>query len=151
MAAIRYGMVRQDPGKSIVFAMEDWLQSEGNTGTYLCYAYTRICSVQRRVPQAPRADADFSLLTQPTEQALIRELHDFNRVVRQAGRALRPNMVAGALFQLCKEFSRAYVTSPVIQAESDALRDARLALFAATGRLLREGLGILGITPPERM
>jgi len=60
-------------------------------------------------------------------------------------------MVAGALFQLCKEFSRAYVTSPVKQAPTEALREARLALFAAVGRLLKEGLGLIGIVPPDRM
>jgi arginyl-tRNA synthetase len=151
VAAIRYGMVKQDPAKTIVFNLEDWLQTEGDTGTYLCYAYTRICSVQRQVPQAPNPNADFALLTEPAEQALVRELHDFNEIVRAAEENLRPNMVAGALFQLCKEFSRAYVTSPVKQAPTEALREARLALFAAAGSLLKEGLGLIGIVPPERM
>jgi len=151
VAAIRYGMVKQDPSKTIVFNMEDWLQTEGDTGTYLCYAYTRICSVQKQVPQQPNPRADFALLTLPEERALLRELHDFNETVLLAERNLAPNRIAVALFQLCKEFSRAYVTSPVKQAPSEALRDARLALFAATGRLLREGLGLIGIVPPERM
>ncbi|MCZ6749903.1 MAG: arginine--tRNA ligase [SAR324 cluster bacterium] len=151
VAAIRYGMAKQDPAKSIVFNLEDWLQTEGDTGTYLCYTYTRICGVQRHVTEPPRPGADFSLLGQPTEQALIRELHDFNRTVARAEANLRPNMVAGALFQICKEFSRTYETSPVKQAPTPELRDARLALFAATGQLLKEGLALLGITPPERM
>ena len=151
VAAIRYGMVKQDPAKSIVFNMEDWLQTEGDTGTYLCYGYTRICGVRRQVTGEPRADADFSLLTEQTEKTLIREMFDFNRVVRQAEAQLRPNLVAGALFQLVKAFSRTYVTSPVKHAPTPELRDARLALFAACGRLLGEGLALLGITPPERM
>jgi arginyl-tRNA synthetase len=151
VAAIRYGMVKQDPAKTIVFNMEDWLQTEGDTGTYLCYAYTRIRSVQRQVPQPPDPTADFRLLSEPTERALLREMHDFNRVVRMAERHLRPNLVAGALFQLCKEFSRAYTTSPVKHAPTPELREARLALFAAAGRLLESGLALIGIVPPERM
>jgi arginyl-tRNA synthetase len=59
--------------------------------------------------------------------------------------------VANALFDICKEFSRAYVTSPVLKAETPALADARLALFAATGRLLERGLDLIGIVPPSRM
>jgi arginyl-tRNA synthetase len=148
-------MVKQDPSRSIVFALEDWLVSEGDTGTYLCYAYTRIRSILRQVAEArglePTPDADFALLTHAHERALIRALHDFNRTVARAGAQLRPNLVANALFALCKDFSRAYGTSSVLHAESDALARARLALFAATGRLLGEGCRLIGIEPPERM
>ena len=151
VAGIRYGMVKQDPAKSIVFNLEDWLVSEGDTGTYLCYAYTRIQSVLRKMAQAPDAVADYTLLTQDPEKRLVRELYDFNRVVRMAGETLRPNLVANALFQIAKEFSRTYATSPVKQAENPALAAARLSLFFATGEVLKRGLGLLGITPPERM
>lgn len=152
VAAIRYGMVKQDPVRAIVFNLEDWLVSEGDTGTYLCYAYTRIQSVLRNA-EGMRINpaADFSLLTQDTERRLIRQMHEFNRVVRQAGEQMRPNLVANYLFQLCKEFSRAYVTSPVLRAETQAIGEARLALFTATGRLLERGLSLIGITPPTRM
>ncbi|MEE8435845.1 MAG: arginine--tRNA ligase [bacterium] len=155
VAAIRYGMVKQDPTRSIVFNMEDWLVSEGNTGTYLCYAYTRIMSVLRQVGEArgilPDPGADTALLAHDNERALIRALHDFNRVAARAAEALRPNLVANALYQLCQNFSRAYTTCSVLHAESDALARARLALFAATGVLLKEGLALIGIVPPERM
>ena len=155
VAAIRYGMVKQDPSKSIVFNLEDWLVSEGDTGTYLCYAYTRIQSILRRVADEDgltlQPDADYGLLTQENERALVRELYDFNRTASLAGAQLRPNLVANALFQIAKAFSRAYATSPVKQAESPELAQARLALFTATGHVLKQGLGLLGIEPPERM
>jgi len=152
VAAIRYGMVKQDPGRAIVFNLEDWLVSEGDTGTYLCYAYTRIQSVLRLAADIeidPRAD--FALLTEEAERRVIRQMHEFHRVARQAGEQLRPNLLANYLFQLCKEFSRMYVTSPVLRAESPELARARLALFAATGKVLERGLGLLGIVPPSRM
>jgi arginyl-tRNA synthetase len=155
VAAIRYGMVKQDPSRSIVFNLEDWLVSEGDTGTYLCYAYTRVQSILRAVAQArglePDAGADLTLLAHENERALIRALHDFNRTVQRAARQLRPNLVANALFTLCKDFSRAYTTCSVLHAESDELARARLALFGATGRLLGEGCRLIGIEPPERM
>ncbi len=151
VAAIRYGMIKQDAAKSIVFNLEDWLVSEGDTGTYLCYAYTRVNSVLRKVGREPDMDADYGLLTQETERRLVRELYDFNRAASSAADQLRPNLLANALFQIAKEFSRAYATSPVKQAEDPALSNARLALFKATGIVLKEGLALLGITPPERM
>ncbi|MDH4248422.1 MAG: arginine--tRNA ligase [Deltaproteobacteria bacterium] len=155
VAAIRYGMVKQDPSRQIVFALEDWLVSEGDTGTYLCYAYTRIQSILRQAAQArrlaPDPAADLSLLSHENERILIRQMQDFNRVAARAARQLRPNLVANTLFTLCKSFSRAYTTCSVLHAESEALALARLTLFAATGVLLREGLSLIGITPPERM
>jgi len=151
VAAIRYGMVKQDPAKTITFSLEDWLVAEGDTGVYLCYAYTRVQSILRVVGQIPDPQADFSLLTHETERGLLRELHDFNRVVAQAARLQRPNLLAGALFQLAKAFSRCYAVCSVKNAETPALGQARLAMFAATGRVLGQGLALLGITPPERM
>jgi arginyl-tRNA synthetase len=151
VAAIRYGMIKQDPGKSIVFNLEDWLVSEGDTGTYLCYAYTRIRSVLRKVEMEPNPEADYTLLILENERTLVRELYDFNRAVEQAGVQLRPNLVANALFQIAKAFSRTYTTSPVKQAEDPAVGEARLALFTATGKVLEQGLALLGIEPPERM
>jgi len=151
VAAIRYGMVKQDPSKVIVFNLEDWLVAEGDTGVYLCYAYTRVQSIFRALGKFGRADADLTLLTHPTERALIRELHDFNRAAEAAARLMRPNLLAGTLFALAKAFSRAYAAVSVKNAETPALGEARLALFDAAGRVLKEGLELLGITPPERM
>ena len=151
VAAIRYGMIKQDPTKQIVFNLEDWLVSEGDTGTYLCYAYSRAMSVLRKAEQAPDANVDFSLLTHEAELKLVRELYDFNAVAHQAAEKLLPNLVANALFQIAKEFSRTYRVCPVLKAETPELAQARLALFTATGLVLKTGLGLLGITPPERM
>ena len=62
LAAIKYGMLSQDPNKPIVFSMEDWLVSEGDTGTYLVYAYVRIRSIGRQVALYVNDQIDFSLL-----------------------------------------------------------------------------------------
>jgi len=150
-AGIRYGMVKQDPAKQITFDLKDWLISEGDTGVYLCYAYTRICSIRRQVEAEPDPNADFDLLVHEPEKALVRELYDFNRHLRVAAGTLQPNLLAGTLFSLAKTFSRAYRGSSVKNADNPQVAAARLALFEATGRVLHTGLALLGITPPERM
>ena len=111
----------------------------------------RVRSVLRKVGGLPAAEADYKLLSLETERRLVRELYDFNRVVRLAAETLRPNLVANALFQIAKEFSRTYVTSPVLKAETPQLRAARLALFTAAGKVLQRGMGLLGMEPPERL
>lgn len=151
VAAIKYGMLNQDPNKQIIFSMEDWLVSEGDTGTYLIYAYVRIRSIARQVEEAITTDVDYSILTHANEQALIRQLFDFNDLIWNAGEQYRPSLVSRMLFDLAKSFSRAYSTCSVKHAESSELRAARLLLFHCVAEALKQGLFLLGITPPERM
>jgi arginyl-tRNA synthetase len=150
IAAIKYGMLSQDPNKQIIFSLEEWLRAEGDTGVYLTYAYVRIRSIVRQVGE-PSSSVDFELLEHPNEKLLLRHLLDFNQVVWNAGEQFKPSLLAHALFEMAKDFSRAYNTCPVKHAETPDLREARLLLFHCVAEALRQGLTLLGITPPERM
>ncbi|MEC7194009.1 MAG: arginine--tRNA ligase, partial [SAR324 cluster bacterium] len=82
VAAIKYGMLNQDPNKQITFSLKDWLVSEGDTGVYLIYAYVRIRSIVRQFENFdPHAEIEFELLKHSHEKALIRKLFDFNDIV----------------------------------------------------------------------
>ncbi len=151
IAALKYGMLAQDPAKNIIFSMEDWLKTEGDTGTYLVYAYVRICSIVRQLGIEPSAEADCSLLVHPNEKALSRRLLDFNRVVWSAGEQFKPSLLAHALYGLARDFSRAYTTCSVKHAETPDLQHARLLLFHGVAETLKQGLDLLGIAPPERL
>ncbi len=151
VAAIKYGMLNQDSNKNIVFSMEDWLVSEGDTGTYLVYAYVRIRSIGRKISRKVSPDVDFSLLKHPNEKKLLRQMLDFNQTVFNAGEQFRPSILAKMLFEFSKDFSRAYNTCSVMHAETEQLQCARLLLFHCVAETLQQGLNLLGITPPERM
>ena len=151
VAAIKYGMLNQDSNKNIVFSMDDWLVSEGDTGTYLVYAYVRIRSIGRKISRKVSPDVDFSLLTHPNEKKLLRQMLDFNKTVFNAGEQFRPSLVARMLYEFSKDFSRAYNTCSVMHAKTEQLKAARLLLFHCVAETLQQGLNLLGITPPERM
>ena len=151
VAAIKYGMLNQDSNKNIVFSMDDWLVSEGDTGTYLVYAYVRIRSIGRKISRKVSPDVDFSLLTHPNEKKLLRQMLDFNKTVFNAGEQFRPLLLARMLYEFSKDFSRAYNTCSVMHAETEQLKAARLLLFHCVAETLQQGLNLLGITPPERM
>ena len=151
VAAIKYGMLSQDSSKDIVFSMKDWLISEGDTGTYLVYAYVRIRSIVRQNIHRLRIDIDYSLFSHPDEKKLLRHMIDFNRVVFNSGEQYRPSLLARMLYDISKDFSRAYNSCSVKHAESEALQDARLLLFHCVAETLLKGLYLLGINPPERM
>ena len=151
VAAIKYGMLNQDSNKNIVFSMDDWLVSEGDTGTYLVYAYVRIRSIGRKISRKVSADVDFSLLSHPNEKKLLRQMLDFNKTVFNAGEQFRPSLLARMLYEFSKDFSRAYNTCSVMHAETEQLQAVRLLLFHCVAETLQQGLNLLGITPPERM
>lgn len=150
IAAIKYGMLAQDSNKPIVFSLKDWLVSEGNTGTYLLYAYVRIQSIVRQVKEENHPIA-LDTLTHPNEHVLVRQLFAMNGVVSNAGQQYRPSLIVRYLYDLCKIFSRTYSTCSVKHAQTKELRMARRFLFLCTGKVLKEGLKLLGIVPPERM
>ena len=151
MAAIKYGMLSQDSNKEIVFSMKEWLISEGDTGTYLVYAYVRIRSIVRQVSQRVRTDIDYSLFSHPDEKKLLRQMLNFNRIVFNSGEQFRPSLLARMLYEFSKDFSRAYNSCSVKHAETEVLKAARLLLFHCVAETLLQGLSLLGITPPERM
>ena len=151
VAAIKYGMLNQDSNKQIVFSMKDWLISEGDTGTYLIYAYVRIRSIGRQISRKVSSTIDFSLLTHHNEKKLMRQMLDFNRTVFNSGEQYRPSLLARMLYEFSKNFSRAYNTCSVKHAETEQLQVARLLLFHCVAETLLQGLLLLGITPPKRM
>ena len=152
-ATVKYGMLNQDPNKLIVFSMEGWLRSEGDTGSYLIYSYVRIQSILRKFPQISKSidEKVFCYLTHDNEHSLIRKLSSFNEVVFSAGETFRPSILTRYLFETAKKFNRAYKTCPVQNAASQQIQTARIVLFEAVGKVLKQGLLLLGITPPERM
>ena len=160
--AIRYGMVGTDPAKNVVFNVDDWVSFDGDSGPYMMYSYARIKSILRKAVEGGFVDqndvdacngkrSDFSLLTDKEESQLLLHLYDFPKTVVAACEQYKPSLLAHFLFQSCQNFNRMYAKLSVLKAETAELRLARLSLLVAFSNILKEGLDLLGIEPPERM
>jgi len=130
-------------------------QSSDNPVYYVQYAHARIRSLHRQAAEQGIAvpswrDVDLSPLTAPEEQALIKRLLDYPNVVAGAARALEPHRVAYWLSELAGLFHPYYKTHRVIQ-DDRRLTLARLALCAAVGQVVANGLALLGVSAPESM
>ena len=95
--------------------------------------------------------ADWSLLTHEAERLLLNRMSKFPETVDRARREYKPNLICYYLYQLCKDFSRMYDHCSVLHAESEALKMTRALLVDAFGKLLQQGLALLGIQTLERM
>ena len=129
-------------------------QSSDNPVYYLQYAHARICSVQRQCVEkgiAPNpAAANLARLDNDHEQALVKQLGLFPERVESAARRREPHLVVNYLRELANHFHSWYNAHHFIVEDAE-LRDARLALAIAVGQVLRNGLGLMGVSAPEKM
>ncbi|KAK9325046.1 hypothetical protein V1517DRAFT_305508 [Lipomyces orientalis] len=133
----------------------DWsrmLSFEGDTGPYLQYAHSRLCSVERRaeISHEQLMAADFSLLTEPIAEELIRTLAQYPDVLMNAHRNLEPSTVVSYLFKLTHIVSSCY-NILWVAGQEPALATARMALYSSAREVLNSGMILLGLTPVERM
>lgn len=148
--AIRYGMLRIDTQKKIVFDMNEWLRLDGESGPFIQYSAARISSLLRKFDWSSE-NLNPQLLTHTSEEQLIQHLINFNTVVYQAAEGYKPASLCGYLYDLAKKFNSFYHDCPIGTAETRELQQARLALAKATGTILKKGLSLLGIPTPEKM
>lgn len=150
IGAVIYNDLHQGPRRNITLDWDRMLALEGNSAPYIQYMHARCCSILRRAGgEVPTHDP--TLLTHPSEQALLKRLAKLPRTVREAGADLAPQFVASWCYETARSLAGFYRDCHVLNAESDDLRAARLALVQATGQSLRNGLGLLGIAAPERL
>ena len=148
-AAMRFGMLKQDTGKKIIFNLKDAVSFEGFTGPYLLYTFARIHSLLKKAGRKkPKGTA--TTLTHPTEHRLILALAKYPEVVFDTAQKLEPAMLCQYLFDLAKTFAEFYANVPVLTREGVELSE-RLALVRAVGEGLAQGLKLLGIETVDEM
>src|SRR5687768_8624962 len=127
-------------------------QSNENPVYYVQYAHARVCSVLEQWGEDSTilVTADLSLLTSTAENALISRLLEFPALVDSAARELSPHQIAFYLRELAADF-HSYYNATRILVDDESVRLARLALASAVQHVLRNGLGLLGVSTPEKM
>lgn len=148
--AIIYGMVRVDNNRKIVFDMDEWLKLDGETGPYLQYANARITSLVDKLGPVEE-NIDFTQLKTNAELMLASKISRYNDIIEKGWNDLKTIGLCSYLYDLSRLFNSFYVECPIGKAETNELKQARLALAKATGGILEHGLAALGITAPKRM
>ncbi len=150
VGAVRYADLSQNPQSDVTFDWDRMLSLEGNTAPYLMYSYARCRSIQRKGGiSAPTVEG--LAVSHPHERELALALLRTPELVVAALETSRPNLLCDHLFGLAGAFNRFYYELPVLDAETPALRQSRLALVEAAARVLERGLGLLGVSALARM
>lgn len=152
IGAVKYADLLPNRQSDYVFSWEKLLALTGNTAPYLQYAYTRTRSLQRKGADLSAGDIPASLtLSAPEELRLVRHLVNFGFTLESVAADYRPNFLCNYLYELAGQFSQFWENCPVLKAEDPSVRTSRAALCEVTGRVLKQGLTLLGIETLERM
>ncbi|MDE7407533.1 MAG: arginine--tRNA ligase, partial [Muribaculaceae bacterium] len=152
LGALKYFLLKVDPRKNITFNPKETIDFNGNTGPFIQYTYARIRSVLRKASEAGYAVGNYAAV-EPNEKeiALIQRLADFPAVVQEAGRNYSPALIANYVYDLVKEYNQFYHDYSIMREENADVRSLRLAISDTTARVIKTGMGLLGIKVPERM
>ena len=147
--AVKHTLLSVDPMKQVVFDWERALNFETNSAPFIQYSHARTCNILKRAETTP--DPDYTQLSDVKEIELVNLIAHFPEVYERAAEELKPGDVTAYANNLADRFNSFYATQRVIDAETERLIGARLALVDATRITLRNALQVLGIEAPERM
>lgn len=154
MGALKYFILKVDARKNMTFNPQESIDFNGNTGPFIQYTYARIRSVLRKAAEAGIATpaalpADIELSNK--EEGLIRLAADFANMVKQAGTDYSPSVIANYIYDLVKEYNQFYHDFSILHEENETVKLFRITLSANIAKIVRLGMGLLGIEVPDRM
>lgn len=154
MSALKYFLLKVDARKNMLFNPAESIDFNGNTGPFIQYTYARIRSVLRKAQETGidipgTLPAGTALNTK--EEEIVQHIADFPAIVRQAGTDYSPSAIANYCYDLVKEYNQFYHDFSILREEDKQKQLFRLVLSENVAKVIRLGMGLLGIEMPERM
>ncbi|MCB9881849.1 MAG: arginine--tRNA ligase [Planctomycetes bacterium] len=153
IAGLKYGDLKQRPESDYVFDWDQMLNTQGDSGIYLMYAYVRVASLFEKAgvtAEDVRAMEGPLRTEEPAERELALHLAAFPEVFRDYEQDLAANVLCRYLYDLATLYSRFWHDCPVLKADEPA-RSSRLRLSLGVAQRMHLGLSLLGIQTVDRM
>lgn len=154
LGALKYFILKVDARKNMTFNPKESIDFNGNTGPFIQYTYARIQSVLRKAAESGiviPAQLPSGIELSEKEEGLIQMVADFAAVVAQAGTDYSPSVIANYTYDLVKEYNQFYHDFSILREENEVVKVFRVALSANVAKVVRLGMGLLGIEVPARM
>lgn len=154
LGALKYFILKVDARKNMTFNPKESIDFNGNTGPFIQYTYARIQSVLRKAKEAGitlPSQLPAGIELSEKEESLIQMVADFAAIVKQAGEDYSPSAIANYTYDLVKEYNQFYHDYSILREEDEAVKVFRLALSENVAKVVRLGMGLLGIEVPDRM
>ena len=158
MGALKYFILKVDARKNMLFNPEESIDFNGNTGPFIQYTYARIRSILRKA-EGLSNQTSLTSTTSPTsttslnekEVELIQKMNEFGAAVEQAGKDYSPSGIANYCYELTKVFNQFYHDYSILNEPDEQKKAIRLVIAKNVAKIIKNGMGLLGIEVPERM
>jgi len=154
LGALKYFILKVDPIKNMTFNPKESVDFNGNTGPFIQYTYTRICSIMRKAKEIGITSnfgykSDISL--NEKEKSLLKLIHEFPEIIVEAAKNYSPAIIANYTFDLVKEYNQFYHDYTILKEGDENKRNFRINLSEVIGSIVKQATGLLGMELPERM
>ncbi len=150
LGALKYQLLKIDPKKRILFNPNQSIDFQGNTGTFIQYAYARIHTMLSKTKKIEFLNTD-GLVMEPLEKEIINLLMLYPQVLFNAAEKLDPSLVANYLYDLVRHFNRFYQNIPILSASHSNQMEFRTALSKTVAHTIKSACSLLGIEVPNQM
>ncbi len=172
MGALKYFILKVDARKNMLFNPEESIDFNGNTGPFIQYTYARIRSILRKSIECRTDNAEFATAAPTASESnavanstlytlnsklsekeieLIQKMSEFGAAVEQAGKDYSPSGIANYCYELTKVFNQFYHDFSILNEPDEQKKAVRLMLAKNVAKIIKNGMGLLGIEVPERM
>ena len=152
MGALKYFILKVDARKNMLFNPEESIDFNGNTGPFIQYTYARIRSILRKAASMTSLSSITSITSlSEKEVELIQKMNEFGAAVEQAGKDYSPSGIANYCYELTKVFNQFYHDYSILNEADEQKKAVRLMLAKNVAKIIKNGMGLLGIEVPERM
>lgn len=150
MAALKYFLLKVDPKKNMLFDPKESIDFNGHTGPFIQYSHARIQSVLRNYGAVPTS---FDLLIELSalERLLQQKIYYYPSIIDTTATEYNPAILANYIYDIAKIFASFYQNLSILHAETETLKQYRVGLAAATAKIIKSGMALLGISVPDRM
>ncbi|HEX2684570.1 MAG TPA: arginine--tRNA ligase, partial [Ferruginibacter sp.] len=156
LGAMKFYLLRVDPKKTMVFNPAESIDFHGFTGPFVQYTYARIQSILRKNEVSKSLES--SMTNDPMTNDLLKEEKDilviaeqYPAIIEQACDEHNPSVIANYVFHLAKNFNSFLTVHSVLTAETEEKKQLRLKVAIMTANIIKSGMGLMGITVPDRM
>ena len=154
LGALKYFILKVDPRKNMTFNPEESIDFNGNTGPFIQYTHARIMSVLRKAREnhidvTTRFSEEMNL--EEKEKELLKTISVYPAVVEEAAISFSPALLANYCYEIAREFNQFYHDHSILNEPDHAKRNFRLILSECVVKIMKSGMGMLGIGMPDRM
>ncbi|TDI69855.1 MAG: arginine--tRNA ligase, partial [Bacteroidetes bacterium] len=153
LGALKYFLTKVDPRKRMLFNPEESIAFQGDTGPFIQYTHARISAILRKA-RATEMSFEFepdNLTLHPSERALIYLFDEFPGKIQSAALDYAPSTIAQYIYELAKEYNRFYAEVSIFNEPDLNCSQFRVVLSQQTAKIIKSGMGLLGIDVPDRM